>query len=61
MIVPIELFGVESLTGEHVIEKFIKKFQMIDLPTPGQGCIPGYAACCNAASPFGSPWAGMDR
>lgn len=31
------------------------------LPTPGYGCIPGYAACCSAVSPFGSPWAGIDK
>lgn len=23
--------------------------------------VPGYAACCNAVSPFGSPWAGIDK
>lgn len=32
-----------------------------DLPTPGYGCMPGYAACCRAASPLGRPWAGIDR
>lgn len=32
-----------------------------DLPTPGYGGIPVYAACWRAASPFGNPCAGMDR
>lgn len=31
------------------------------LPTPGNGCIPGYAACGKAASPFGSPCVGIDK
>lgn len=32
-----------------------------NLPTPGYGIAPGYAACGNAASPFGSPCAGIDK